>query len=510
MLANKTLKHAVDGGGGPEAFERSLVLSQSIVEFARARDFPEDECNSMWVMGICLRRLGRSNEAIRVLDELHERAWELRRKLRDPFQGIDFTSRFPHLFAVRCDLAASQNDAAALFGAIEASKGQIIADTLDATAIGEDVSIPGMRDLELALAATRQHQFHYLTYFADDSVVRAALVTSRGQVHVAEIPLKYAVIERYSRKVDPSKWGSKVSLWAATPSDLPDAMASLVSWLGPLFEQGKLRQDEHVVYCPDAALWLLPLQMLSFLGRPLLKTFSLSRTNSIRSLVNQLRRPPLRPTELSGFEVIARDEPSTKRRSFERAGDYLARRLTRGSREQGHRTTLQAWSAAKLKGSVVHLATHGIFPEAGMSDMDPNPLKSSGLLFADEHGLPLRSVHHKAVLTPSMVLSSRQSPSLEGSHVTLQACVSGWSRAGSGRDALGLEWAFGVRGASSVLSSNWHVDVDVAATFCLTFYREWLEAGQSRAAAARRAALEVEKSGAAYEWAAFTLAGDFR
>lgn len=487
-----------------------LEQNANIVAFAREHAFPEDECSALWTMSICLRRLERWDEAERVLTELHERAWELRRQLNDPLRGIDFTSRFPHLFAVRCELLARAGKHEALFCAIEASKGQIIADTLEATPAGPPTAIPGEQDFALAIAACREHRFHYLTFFVDDAVVHAALVTKAGRIHTRALALGSNAISRYARYVDPSTWGKRLTLVSSAPSDMPDALAPLIDWLAPLLDQGELRTGDHLAYCPDGPLWRVPFQLLSFGHAPLARTFSLSRTNGIRGLASLLRRKPTRPAAFQAFEVTARGEPEDKRRAFERAGDYLAERLPHGERLRSERATVPAWFDSKLHDRVVHLATHGIFPEDGIVELDPNPLLSSGLLLASEGELPLRSVHCKSVLTPQLVLSRQAPTSLAGSHVTLQACVSGWSRAGSGRDALGLEWALGVKGAASVLSSNWHIDAETAAEFGVCFYREWLGNGASRAAAWQRASLSLMETRPELEWASFTLSGDFR
>jgi CHAT domain-containing protein len=106
--------------------------------------------------------------------------------------------------------------------------------------------------------------------------------------------------------------------------------------------------------------------------------------------------------------------------------------------------------------------------------------------------------------------------------VTLQACVSGRAKEGIGGDALGLEWAFLINGASSLLASHWKVPADWAAKFSLKFYQKWLFENVSRAQAWRKTVLELfsecesqelEKEHPecrAYYWAAFSLSGDWR
>ena len=106
------------------------------------------------------------------------------------------------------------------------------------------------------------------------------------------------------------------------------------------------------------------------------------------------------------------------------------------------------------------------------------------------------------------------------SHITLQACVSGRAKEGIGGDALGLEWAFLLNHASSLLAGHWNVDAVWAAKFSIKFYEKWLINKASRGTAWRETTLELLRESqhlevkyperSAYYWAAFSLSGDWR
>src|SRR5205085_1998335 len=92
------------------------------------------------------------------------------------------------------------------------------------------------------------------------------------------------------------------------------------------------------------------------------------------------------------------------------------------------------------------------------------------------------------LLYPERLLQSHAS--LQNSHVSMQACVSGRSLEGYGGDALGMEWAFFYKGVASVISANWNIDVHWSNKIFVAFYKAWLQDGMSKAAAHRKALLD--------------------
>jgi CHAT domain-containing protein len=170
--------------------------------------------------------------------------------------------------------------------------------------------------------------------------------------------------------------------------------------------------------------------------------------------------------------------------------------------------TLQRLRAEALDRRVVHFSAHGWFePE--------DPFAGSYLLLATPAGLPSRVAAARGdeagKLTAPAVL---QLGSLDGSHVSSAACISGQAREGIAGDAVGLDWAFLQRGAASILSTHWNAQASASARLCEQFYQRWLVDGSTRAAALRGSMLELmgnDRSPAALErWACFTLTGDFR
>jgi CHAT domain-containing protein len=94
--------------------------------------------------------------------------------------------------------------------------------------------------------------------------------------------------------------------------------------------------------------------------------------------------------------------------------------------------------------------------------------------------------------------------------------VTGLAKEGIGGDALGLDLAFLLAGARSLLTTHWDVSAHASADFSVRFYQKWLLEGSTRAEAWREAIFQLmDAPGSAgqpseYYWAAFSLSGDWR
>jgi CHAT domain-containing protein len=202
-----------------------------------------------------------------------------------------------------------------------------------------------------------------------------------------------------------------------------------------------------------------------------------------------------------GEELLANlDAPLQWLEDHERSGEPV--RLAQA--------TLERVRGEALDHKIVHFSTHGWFPEQG------NPFHDSYLLLAGRDGLPDKERvvrgDHEGRLTPSEILDTKLD--LEGSHVSMMACVSGLAKEGIAGDSLGLDWAFIQAGASSLISTHWEVSAACAARFFTLFYQKWIEDAQSRASAFRDTMLELMKGentpNSLQQWTAFSLTGDFR
>jgi CHAT domain-containing protein len=178
-------------------------------------------------------------------------------------------------------------------------------------------------------------------------------------------------------------------------------------------------------------------------------------------------------------------------------------------------------SVKALKGpSLVHIATHGYFlADADLKGNDAlgvnadnaknNPLLRSGLILSgvqsstDKSNSDLQS-NDNGVLTAYEAMNL----SLEGTDlIILSACETGLGDVRAGEGVYGLQRAFLVAGASTLIMSLWKVD-DAATQVLMTNFYTNLAKGGSKAKAFKQAQLQLmTKYKDPYYWGAFMMMG---
>lgn len=197
--------------------------------------------------------------------------------------------------------------------------------------------------------------------------------------------------------------------------------------------------------------------------------------------------------------------------------------------------------------SYVHFATHGFFAPTeyksalaaasrGSSPGAINPFSVqdvsgfqpgllSGLVLAGAN-LPDRDGKDDGILTALEVSD------LDLSHVelaTLSACETGLGETAGGEGLLGLQRAFQISGAKSVMATLWTIRDDASRTLMIDFYENLWKRKMSKIEALRQAQLTMLREGLKrglelpddqpadkqhrlppYYWAAFVLSGDWR
>lgn len=511
----------------PKTIQNSLSILQDARQQTRRHHFIEDENDALWGLYLCYSRLQQEDEAIDVLQALRQNLERLRSGIADPLKRAGVFQKYPYLFAALCQLLCRASRPAELLNAMEGAKGRALADVLtqkQGRAVEDSTFSEPVQYLPQLM---QQVHSHYLSYLVDDDSTYAVLVTKQGELHSIEIPLGKTLLREWTSGLDPKTWGKPIKGLAGPriPHDLPDKLSPLVSWLTPLVKAGQPKQQDHICYCPDEELHLVPLHYVTYMGQPLIKWFSISRIQGAFSLVSLLQQPvdylsqsvvvqvPLK----SEKENVSNPKTAAKLNQIQRGATWLMQHLPNQSLVEAQ-ADLAALQKLDLRYKVIHFSTHGTFPEEdkNYSGRDNNPYTSSGLLLADSGNLPNTEHFNQAnsphLLNPEKALNLV----LSGSHISIMACVSGLSKEGIGGDALGLEWAFLQAGASSLLSTHWNTDATAAAEFSLRFYNRWLVQRFPRSAAWRQTALELmdldwsSRHPSAYFWAAFSLSGDWR
>ena len=520
--------------------QKSLTVLQEARRLARQNYFIEDENDALWGLYLCYSRSQQEDLAIESLQSLRRNLESLRSKISDPMKRAGIFTKFPYLFASLCQLLCRAGRSEELLEAVEGAKGRVLADVLTESR-GEIIEDSTFTEpVKYLPELMQQVHAHYLSYFVDDESTYAVLVAKDGSMYSQEITLGKETLREWSKEVNPKPWGTTTYNGEARidiPDDLPDRLAKLVSWLEPFAKSGLIKQEDHICYCPDEELHLIPLHYVTFLNEPLVKYVSLSRIYGASALVSILKQSPGYFSQAIAIQVPYEHEKSksqkgerfhSKLQQLDLAPKWLVENLlTQYLKEE--KADLQALRNLNLRNKLIHFSTHGIFPhkDKSFSGKDENPYTNSGLMLAAEEKLPVRNVMDaknpnvftKHLLTPKKILDKDINPNLNfsESHISLMACVSGLSKEGIGGDALGLEWAFLLAGASSLLGTHWNVPAAAAAEFSLRFYDKWLNQRFPRYAAWRETVLELMsyewklyKHCSTYYWAAFSLTGDWR
>jgi CHAT domain-containing protein len=173
----------------------------------------------------------------------------------------------------------------------------------------------------------------------------------------------------------------------------------------------------------------------------------------------------------------------------------------------GDAATREAFLSAASSHRVLHIATHAFLLDKSCGD--GNPLLHSGLVFAGAN-------HSRQ----ASILTAQQIASLDLSGVdwaVLSGCNTGNGELHDGEGVVGLERAFRVAGARSVLMTLWPVDDDVTRRFMHQLYVQRLSSHTDPADAAWNASRKLlsERRGAhqsthPWYWAGFVSSGSWR
>lgn len=139
--------------------------------------------------------------------------------------------------------------------------------------------------------------------------------------------------------------------------------------------------------------------------------------------------------------------------------------------------------------ALLHVATHGFFlPESqassekvfgvDVSQAKDNPLLRSGLMLAnaeqtmlsDDQSVEVNSTNNGVLTAYEVITLDLKNTDL----VVLSACETGLGEIKSGEGIYGLQRAFQVAGAESVVMSLWKVSDEATMQLMTNFYKEWM------------------------------------
>ncbi len=169
-----------------------------------------------------------------------------------------------------------------------------------------------------------------------------------------------------------------------------------------------------------------------------------------------------------------------------------------------------------LKPNVLHIATHGFFQGdvEGEIKYNTNPLYRSGILLSGA----AETLESKPDLRGNVqtgkedgILTAFEALNLNIDNtdlVVLSACETGLGEIRNGEGVFGLQRAFKLAGARTILMSLWKVNDQTTQELMVSFYENWL-GGMSKRAAFDKAQTQLKTNYPhPYYWGAFVLIGE--
>ena len=155
--------------------------------------------------------------------------------------------------------------------------------------------------------------------------------------------------------------------------------------------------------------------------------------------------------------------------------------------------------------AVLHLATHGQFDQLSKAD---TYLKSKLILAGAADTEPL-SVSDYALYEDGFLTAYEvtQLDLPETKLVVLSACETGLGEIQSGEGVWGLQRAFQLAGARSVMGSLWKISDEATVTFMDAFYEQYLRTNNISEAYRQAMQITRQQYPQPYYWGAFTLIG---
>lgn len=220
-------------------------------------------------------------------------------------------------------------------------------------------------------------------------------------------------------------------------------------------------------------------------------------TGTTRSFVNSFK--PENVTDLPGTETEVKEIENELHSKKYQTKTYLKADASEDKIYQLHHP------------EILHIATHGFWSEAGVKSTDGfrlfHAMANSGLLFTgvvNYYNAPSFADTYDGVLT---AYEAQNIDLSNTSLVVLSACETTLGYLDAGEGVYGLQRAFRVAGASSIMTSLWKVDDKATQEFMSAFYKQLLATGDKYASFTYAQRLIKDKYKSPYFWGAFVMTG---
>ena len=400
-------------GRDREHLENSLAILKQARDWTKANNFSDNESDALWGMYLCYSRLNQPDKTVEVLQALRDNIETVREHITNPHNRAGIMAKYPYLFPALCQFLCRLNRSEELLTAIEGAKGRVLADVLTQLENQPVSERQFSQSARLLPSLMQQLQAHYLTYFVDEEETYAVLVAKNGSVYSQEITIGKKQIQLWLEyknskhdPLNPENWGKTINarLKSKVPN-LSETLAPLVSWLEPLAAQNIIQPNDHICYCPDEQLHLIPLHYLKFRGEYLVNYVSVSRIQGALALTKLLERENLQPHQFAVVKVWAKTDLGNQESekmipAFHQVGEWLNQQLPGEIVAEGN-ADLPTIAKLNFQHKIVHFSTHGVFPSLMKQEPSQiNPFSNSGLL------LKMVKYHLVVVKTAMMLIYS--------------------------------------------------------------------------------------------------------
>lgn len=474
-----------------------------VADDAKRRAMWDQYSTVLWLQAILLENAGQRGAAITLLRAVRDDRDVARGGTRDLWGRAAVTGMFPALGSRLTRLLFDTGaDPAERLDTIEWAKGRALKDRAGAA---------DTDPMALTRALCASGRTHYLSLLQAHDATYGVLLTADGALLAGRTGLAEADLARLVQSIAPALRGAHTGD-IFEPEITPDwtqVAGGVLRWVVTDKARGPIHRGDHVVLCPHGALHAFPLHELPFAdGRPGFPEISMSRVHSASQVLDLARAPTLRPQRFLAVFAPSTDDLPQVHTHFDKVVETLARALP-GTVLDDESADFARVGEMLLPGTLLHLWAHGHVP------LHRDFWTRSGIALPHDRARLARGLEptdDTHLISPRRLYDAKWGERLRDGHVTLQACVSGHAAANPQGDAVGLEWAFLLAGARSILSTHWHIGYVEAARFCTAFYEAWLGRQQLTRGQAWRiaAATLLDNPVTRAAWPAFSLTGDWR
>jgi CHAT domain-containing protein/tetratricopeptide (TPR) repeat protein len=328
---------------------------------------------------------------------------------------------------------------------------------------------------------------------------------------------------------------------------------SYKNFFEPLADYLKKNKIKKIYFSPDGVFNQISINTIRnpFTNKYLVDEYDVNMLTNTKELIERKQKSTgVKSSVLVGFPTFNLDakqvaQPKTTNRSLSRGGSSRGLRggllryvdpengisVLPGTQKEIEKISLLLMSSAKPvvftkaeasegiakkinSPTILHVATHGYFLEDDEKNRETNgyvfnPLLKSGLILAGAEnfirsGTTVDTVGNDGILTAYEAMNLN----LENTDlVVLSACETGLGVIKNGEGVYGLQRAFKLSGAKSVIMSLWSVDDEATQDLMTLFYSEFLKTGDAQSSLRWAQRKLKNKYPQPFYWGAFVLVG---